>query len=492
MFNRQNTWPIWGLILILVLYLAMGVLYASLTPPWQVPDEPAHYNYVRYLVQEKSFPVLQTGDYDQAYLNAITKAKFHPDYSIDSIRYEFHQPPLYYLLVAPIYALTGGALLPLRLSGILIGAGVIAVAYGVGQALFPTRPWPALSVAAFVAFNPQHIAMTAAVQNDGLAELLIALVLLGLIRWMKAKDKSDMRPLIGCGLLSGLGLLTKTSAYITLPLIAIAVVLQYRPRATDPRTWKSTGITLLIGLLPALILGLPWWTRNIVTYGDMDLLGLARHEQVVVDQPRSAEFIARNGLGVTLINWLTTAFHSFWGQFGWMAVPIDSRIYTALGLLCLIVTLGFCFWLIDRFVERSAVTPTAILLTCSGLFTAGSVWWYNLSFYQAQGRYFFPALIPLGVAWTLGLAETFRRRNAALIGILLTVVTALGLIRWIGNACVDKWRVLFTALGAIAWGARWLFPSERIEPWLLGLTYGPLIALCAISPFLFIVPYLTP
>ena len=31
-------------------YLTIGVLYGFRTPAWQVPDEPAHYNYVRHLV----------------------------------------------------------------------------------------------------------------------------------------------------------------------------------------------------------------------------------------------------------------------------------------------------------------------------------------------------------------------------------------------------------------------------------------------------------
>ncbi|MBN1937495.1 MAG: glycosyltransferase family 39 protein [Anaerolineae bacterium] len=493
MSSWWKTWPTRALLLILVVYATLSTLYAVLTPPWQAPDEPAHYNYVRYLVEQKRFPVLQMGDYDQAYLHAITTAKFHPDYVIDSIRYEFHQPPLYYLLAAPVYALTGGALLPLRLLGVLIGAGAVAAAYGVGRAVFPSRPWLALSAAAFVAFNPQHIAMAAAVQNDGLAELLIGLVLLGLIRWLEADRTSSTRSLVFIGLLSGLGLLTKTSAYITLPLIVVAAGIKFWPqvRAATATAWKPLSMALLALLLPALLLGLPWWARNVATYGGLDLLGLGRHEQVVVDQPRTADFIAQDGWNVTLRNWLTTTFHSFWGQFGWMAVPVDGRIYTALGLLCVIAALGFCLWLIDQLFERTPISPATIFLACSGLLTAGSMLWYNLSFYQAQGRYLFPALIPLGVAWTLGLAETLRRRNAALIGIVLAVVTGIGIVRWIGNVCGDKWRVLFTGAGAAAWGVRWLLP-DWVEPWLLGAVYLPLIALCAACPFLFIVPNLMP
>ena len=32
------------LALIILTYMALGILYAVVTPPWQVPDEPAHYN----------------------------------------------------------------------------------------------------------------------------------------------------------------------------------------------------------------------------------------------------------------------------------------------------------------------------------------------------------------------------------------------------------------------------------------------------------------
>src|SRR5262245_2414668 len=87
-----------GFSLIAWLYLALAWLYALNTPPWQVPDEPAHYNYVRALAEHAALPVLQPGDYDQTYLEKIKREKFPPSLPIDSIRYEAHQPPSYYLL----------------------------------------------------------------------------------------------------------------------------------------------------------------------------------------------------------------------------------------------------------------------------------------------------------------------------------------------------------------------------------------------------------
>ena len=181
-----NRYARWLLPAIVLLYLILATLYAVYTPAWQAPDEPAHYNYVRYLAESHRFPILKPGDYPAAYLEEIKAAHFPPEMSIESIRYEFHQPPLYYLLVVPLYSLFGGALLPLRLLSVALGALLLLVVRWTVSALVPERPFLALGATAFVAFLPMHLAMTAAVNNDTLAELLLAMILLLTIRYLKA------------------------------------------------------------------------------------------------------------------------------------------------------------------------------------------------------------------------------------------------------------------------------------------------------------------
>ena len=185
MSQAKNLAIRWGLPAIVVLYLILASLYAAYTPAWQAPDEPAHYNYVRYLAEEHRFPVLKPGDYPAAYLEEIKTAHFPPEMSIEPIRYEFHQPPLYYLLAVPVYGLSGGALLPLRLLSVAMGALLLLVVHRIVGALAPNRPGLALGATAFVAFLPMHLAMTASVNNDTLAELLLALLLLFSIRYLK-------------------------------------------------------------------------------------------------------------------------------------------------------------------------------------------------------------------------------------------------------------------------------------------------------------------
>src|SRR5690348_2371298 len=104
-----------ALYVILLAYIGLGTLYAVRTPAWQVPDEPAHYNYIGAIVEQHALPVLQAGDYDEAYLNQLKSQLFPPNLPVSGIRYEGWQPPLYYLLAAPIFAATGGSLIAVRL-----------------------------------------------------------------------------------------------------------------------------------------------------------------------------------------------------------------------------------------------------------------------------------------------------------------------------------------------------------------------------------------
>jgi 4-amino-4-deoxy-L-arabinose transferase-like glycosyltransferase len=433
------------------------------------------------------------GDYDQAYLHQITSAKFDPSLSIDAIRYEFHQPPLYYLLVAPLYAAFGGALLPLRLFSVVLGAVLVVMAYLVAKAVYPELAWPALGTAALIALLPQHIAMTAGVENDTLAELLLALILLRLVRWLKRDGFGSRKALVFTGTLIGLALLTKAGVYISVPLALVAVWLKTYRRTQEGKRRLQVRPALTAAaclLIPALLLGAPWFIRNALAYGGLDVLGLRQHERVVAGQPRTSEMIATNGALPLAWSFLSTTFHSFWGKFGWMAVPMDKRVYDALWLFSIVVGLGFLFGLAEAR-ERGTLTPSILLLGCSALLTLGTYLGYNLSFYQAQGRYLFPALIPIGLGASIGLYKSLRRRDALLTCIALAIATLVVALRYFFQGCGSKWKILTNAVGAGFYGLRWLVP-DKLVPWLFGAPYLLLAVLAVASPFWFIRPYLTP
>jgi hypothetical protein len=234
------------------------------------------------------------------------------------------------------------------------------------------------------------------------------------------------------GVLLGLGFLTKIYALNAVALSVAAVAL-YRWR-----DWSRMTRELAWLLLPVLALALPWLVRNAVVYGWPDVMGLARHDEVVLGQLTTAEFVAQHGWAHLLRGGLRTTYQSFWGQFGWMAVPMDGRIYWALGLFSALAVLGLVWWLVTvlgRSKDWWASAVPAAFLLLSALLTLLSYLWYNSKFVQHQGRYLFPALIPLGMAVAFGWSTALRwggvlvsrLRGMARITSLLSVVPYAGL-----------------------------------------------------------------
>jgi len=397
------------LVAIVAAYTTIGVLYAALTPTWQVPDEPAHYNYVRALAEGRGFPVLEHGDYDQAYLERLKSERFPPELPIELVEYEDHQPPLYYLLATPVYLLFGGAVLPLRLISVTLGALLLLVVFGTVRAIFPTQPGLALITIALIAFIPQHVAMTAGVNNDALAELVVGGTLWALVVYVGGDRERD-RPW-QIGLLLAVALLTKTTAYAVVVVAMVAVLVRWR---RERRAWGWAVGQLAWMLVPALLVSAPWFIRNGLTYGWSDPLGLVRHNEIVEGQLRTSEYLALHGWAAYWERAWRFTFQSFWGQFGWMGVVLPARIYKGLTLLSTLLAAGFIAWLFQHRrpsqstnlpIYQSTNSPILplFLLALSAILTFFSFVWHNLTFVQHQGRYLFPALIPIGVAAALGL-----------------------------------------------------------------------------------------
>jgi hypothetical protein len=543
---------------IIAVYLAVGILYAVNTPPWQSPDEPAHYNYIKYLAENYRFPVLQMGDYPHDYLEEIKAKRFPPEMSIAPLRYEFHQPPLYYVLAAVVYKLFAGKLLPLRLLSVLLGCCLLWVAYRIVKEIFPRDETLALGTTAFVAFVPMHIAMTAAVNNDTLAELILAVILWMLVRYVRkgiegaetrflessapktyaiastfdapgntVERKSLVSPFIGLGLLMGLGLLTKITTLVAIPLALVAVLVRegwleqsgktppptrgrlggggFRdmesPPSPDPslpgrgnalRAERLRRYLLLATcfLLSALLLALPWFVRNASVYGGLDIWGLQKHDAIVVGQPRTADWLARLGATGLAREFILTTFRSFWAQFGWMGILVDQRIYLILALLCAVVGLGFVLFFIKPGLDRRYLLPATcyLLLALSALFTLLSYLWYNLKFVQHQGRYLFPALVPIGLAFALGLREILARENAKVAAFLLLAGVLILMAKGLVTGDFNKLSIFLLGGVAAAFGIKALL-SEKYDDLVFALPYLGLLALDLICLFKFIVPY---
>jgi hypothetical protein len=457
---------LWPLAIILIVYLALGSLFAVLIPSWQVPDEPAHYNYVRQLAQTGAYPVLMMGDYNQDLISKqIAPANARPAVSLESVKYEDHQPPLFYTLAAPVFVLFNGALIPLRLFSLVVGGLSVVFAYLAILEIFPTHPQLAAFAAAFIALLPQHLHMMAGLNNDSLSETLIALCVWLSVRYImrwraheggrgsrEAGEHSpasssvltfSVAPLLPLAIVVGLGFLTKAQAYLTLPIVLFAILACDYKRKPFGQTLRALVLVTLI----AGVIGLPWWVHSLQVYGGTDVLGLQRHNLVVVGQPTTADWIAQNGWGGLLSRMVQYTFQSFWGQFGWMSVVLDQRFYWLFGAITLTSTLLFLAWWVhslsawkrlhgkDATSRGESIYSPWLMLTREQTITlemlaglaVGTVLgfiWYNLQFVQHQGRYLYMGLIPIGTAFSLGWHFIFSRRARLQRWLWLALVVA--------------------------------------------------------------------
>ena len=138
----------------------------------------------------------------------------------------------------------------------------------------------------------------------------------------------------------------------------LAVLLRAQQRRWS---WRVTANHLAAVLVPALILGGVWWVRNLDVYGGTDFTGLTRHDEVTVGQPRTDVYIDTmygGSLSRYLDAYATTTFHSFWGQFGWMAIPMPDNAYRVLLAFSGAIILGAMYFAV-RARQIAAFAPTA-------------------------------------------------------------------------------------------------------------------------------------
>jgi hypothetical protein len=427
-----------GLVLV---YLLLAGAYSAITPaatPEQHnPDENAHMQYVQTLAS--------------GHLPVFTDAMHG---------YENHQPPLYYALAAPVYLAAQGrgeavATRAVRAVSILLGALLIVASYRCIRTLFPDEPWLALGTAAGVGLLPGNVALSASVTNDALTNLVMVVALGLLARLVTATELGDRtRWALWLGVTLGAGVWTKTSALVLFPtVLLVCYLLAARHLATTAQAARAAMVACGLGG----IIGLPWLLRNQLLYGDP----LAQHIFVsAFSNTAQADIIARALYGGSILSYLggvaQWTFASFWGGFDSMLIfwGQDPRAhrrpnepgaysflahppplpYALLALLCLAAALG----LFRAGGRRAALTPPQnILLAAFLVLTAltGLVFLrFILTFFQAQGRYWYPALLPLAFFFVLGWRGLLPRPAwfPAFVGVWAAGLVALNLYTLFG------------------------------------------------------------
>jgi hypothetical protein len=183
---------------------------------------------------------------------------------------------------------------------------------------------------------------------------------------------------------------------------------------------------MLLGALGLVLM--PWLVHQVTSYGWTDPLATQRHAAVVFDQPRFPGFSV-----AYLASFAAITFHSFWAQFGWMAILAPQWLYWTWGGFTLLALGGLVR---QATTLRGGVQPGWLVL-CGTLAAAWLAYVaYNLMFQQPQGRYLFTALVPLAilmvVGWAAWLPGRLRAPGTWVLAALLIGLNAYALLRVLG------------------------------------------------------------
>lgn len=416
----QGVWRIVTPLLMLT-YLVYAILHAAWVPTGQTgyqnaPDEAAHVSYVKVLASGK-LPTKELADRDPV-----------------GQSYEWHQPPLYYAwttLFAPLGAQW------MRLASIVLGLLCLLVIFRASRLLFPDDPVVAVVATGFAALLPTHIAITSTVNNDVMTELVFSTILLLQIQCLMRGLTFWRAGCLGCVL--GAALLVKATAILLIPIIGIGLVLMYLAGESAAKIARGAGIILAWTLL---ISG--WWfIRNERLYGEF--LPLKEFARAFAGTALAQPFIERDGV-VNYIELVSRwTFQSFWAVFGnsisaspqrgrGLPLFLPEQIY----LLPLIITVFSAAGFVRFFLTRVKATQTGVtqlqkrcllLLLLTLLFVALSFIAFLAKYFQTQGRYLFPAMLPISILVSAGWLSLFPPKYKPLAaGILLGLLALLSLL----------------------------------------------------------------
>lgn len=260
--------------------LLRGGWWVAVTEVMSPIDEAAHVDYVaamadhgrppkvgRDLVRQDILELAKESATSPWRPSPLTSDQHDPKWGAFAHSYEGVQPPLYYALLAGPWKLVHGygvltTLYILRALGLLMALATIPLLWLLGRELFPDRPEISLGAPAVLVVLGGFNANTAAVANDGLVMALAVAAL-----WLVARTWTrgfSVRNAVAVGAVVGLAVLTKTTALVLVPLVAIGALGPLWTRGTVARRYFAWGAQ--VGAVAAGVVA-PWLLWNRATYG---------------------------------------------------------------------------------------------------------------------------------------------------------------------------------------------------------------------------------
>ncbi len=434
------------------LAVVAGVLhmlfYALWVPPWQFPDEPRHFEYVRLVGEwgrtagyNEEDPSLQA-----AIIRSMAQFDFwrfgfaiggyvqHRDQTFVEIwlrgfKNVHANAPLYYVLTGfgfsflPRSAMLTQMLL-LRLFSVLLGLLSLVLMGFIGRALAGWREAAVLTT--FAALLPGHAFIHAAINNDALVEPLSLLTILAGILVVRR----GLRPVPLTVLILGMAgsILAKRSAVFLVAYVVLVLVAGWALHSPRQRADVRKRLAFLVGGGVFVVIGMT----------------VAAWRLGLFNVPRTAARVLQPGAflaSLAKIPWredLTVLFQSFWARLGWLNIFLPGWAYTLLLLLSL---LALSAWLIRAASTRSrsfrlspeqravlAIFLMTLLVQWGILFGREIVYLAGALRQVPQGRYLYPFLPAYGFFFMEGWAWWWRKLRLPAVGTSAVILGALALL----------------------------------------------------------------
>lgn len=427
------------LLLLIGLSLIRGLIYSTVTPPWQAPDEPHHFHYAEIILQKHRLPKWGEDNAPntplaQAIHSSMIKFGFYDPGRVPAMlptrRMAGDQHPPFYHLLSALFAAPVSLqditlqLYALRLFSVLLGTSVVLTAFVIAKELFPEELFLVIGIPLFILFLPMHTFISSSVNNENLATLTSSLLIYALIKGFK--DGFSPWRIFQTFAFLIMGLLTKSTTFFTIPLVLAAIPIYLWGRALRISSMRRKA--LLTACLLGLGAGLGAWHLGRVGLPQVMLDdSLARFTNYLVRYvyytrsiPQVVTLALREQHPYSLGFWQNSfnyVLMSFWAKFGWVHVNIGLVWYEILKIISFAAFCGLAIFAVKALTKRSSqwrslqpwrkkglfllfLAALLMLIQISGviMLTAGPG-------IANQGRYLFPAIIPIATLFMLGLWE---------------------------------------------------------------------------------------
>jgi hypothetical protein len=206
-----------------------------------------------------------------------------------------------------------------------------------------------------------------------------------------------------------LGLLTKATLTIFLPLAAATAIWCHRPRSwgamRSPAYWRGIVGPAAALVLP-LLLAAPWYRYLQRTYGDFSAFRALQELQADWNAPAGTFWqLLRSG------TFHGERFHEYWGYFGWRRIPLPGSELWVVKVALLIAATGLLVGAIRVWWRwRGGVRVTnpyqiagVLLLLAANALLYGAMIYFGTMFGLSQARYIFSAAPATALLAMLGL-----------------------------------------------------------------------------------------